>query len=123
MPELRRISARVTVRKGTSTQWELTNPVLLDGEVAYITNTRMLKVGDGVTAFKQLPLFEGAAGGGLHSPWSHDGTVFPADTVKTGENALYHSQRQINKWQQCAVQDYKDGYSEVTATCESDGTI
>jgi hypothetical protein len=121
MPELRRISARVTVRKGTSTQWELTNPVLLDGEIAYITNTRMLKIGDGTTPFKELPLFEGA-GSGVKSQWVHDGNVFP-DAVKTGEDALYHSQKQINKWNACAEQDFEDGYNGTAVSCVSDGSL
>jgi len=122
MPELRRISARLTVRKGTRTQWQLTNSTLLDGEPGWETDTRMLKIGDGVLPWNQLPYYE-TAGGGVNSPFIHDGDVFPAEVVTTPKEAMEFSQKQINRWQQCAVQDFKDGYSELAATCTSDGTL
>jgi len=122
MPELRRISARLTVRKGTGTQWQISNPILLDGEMGYASDTRMLKIGDGETKWNALPFYE-TGGGGVNSPFIHDGDVFPAEVVTTPKEAMEFSQKQINRWQKCAVQDYKDGYLEVTATCEGDGTI
>ena len=75
MPELRRISARLTVRKGNRTQWELTNPVLLDGELGYSSDTRVLKIGDGKTEWNALPFYE-TQGGGVNSAYIHAGDVF-----------------------------------------------
>ena len=121
MPELRRISARVTVRKGTSTQWELTNPVLLEGELGWESNTRMLKVGDGTTPWKELKVFE-TSGGGVNSAMVHDGTVFPS-SVTTPLEAIEHTQRKVNVWEACAMQDFADGYDDVDATCQNEGTL
>ena len=52
------IKARLEVRSGTLAQWTAANPVLLEGEVGYETDTRRLRVGDGVTAFLSLHFLE-----------------------------------------------------------------
>lgn len=46
-------------RKGKSTEWESVNPVLREGEPAYATDIRKHKIGDGVTAWNDLPYAEG----------------------------------------------------------------
>ncbi len=46
---------RFQVRRGTADAWEAANSVLLAGEVALDTTHRKLKVGDGTTAWKDLP--------------------------------------------------------------------
>ena len=58
MPELRRVTARVTLRKGTTTQWKLTNPVLLDGELAWESDATRLKVGNGISTWNELDYYK-----------------------------------------------------------------
>lgn len=41
-------------RRGTSQQWDLANPVLLDGEFGVETDTRVVKVGDGANTWRDL---------------------------------------------------------------------
>lgn len=41
-------------RRGTATAWTSANPILLEGELAYETDTLNYKIGDGVTAWNSL---------------------------------------------------------------------
>lgn len=50
MPRITSIQAR----KGTSTEWSTQNPVLDNGELGYDTTNRILKLGDGSTAWNSL---------------------------------------------------------------------
>ena len=50
------ILARVQLRRGTLAQWTSANPVLLAGEAGYETDTGILRIGDGTTAFLSLPV-------------------------------------------------------------------
>lgn len=48
---------RIQFRRDTATNWAKYNPVLLEGEVGYITdNVNQYKIGDGVNAWNDLPL-------------------------------------------------------------------
>lgn len=49
------IPARLRIRQATSTQWASTNPILALGELAFETDTKRLRIGDGTTAFTSLP--------------------------------------------------------------------
>jgi hypothetical protein len=49
-------SELIAFRRGTAAQWAAANPVLAVGEPGYVTDTKMIKVGDGVTAFTALDL-------------------------------------------------------------------
>ena len=44
----------IQFRRGTSSQWVTANPVLLDGELGYVTDTKQIKVGDGSTPWNSL---------------------------------------------------------------------
>ena len=44
----------IQIRRGTSSSWDSTNPVLLSGEPAFETDTGVLKIGNGLTAYKSL---------------------------------------------------------------------
>lgn len=51
------IKAQMQQRRDTTAQWAAKNPVLLDGELGLVTdNPNSYKVGDGVTAWNDLPL-------------------------------------------------------------------
>jgi hypothetical protein len=45
------------VRRGTAAQWAAVNPVLSSGEPGFETDTKVLRIGDGVTAFLSLKRF------------------------------------------------------------------
>jgi hypothetical protein len=44
----------IQLRKGTSTEWSTTNPVLASGEPGYDVTNKSLKIGDGSTAWSSL---------------------------------------------------------------------
>jgi hypothetical protein len=46
---------RIQIRRDSSINWEINNPVLLQGELGLETNTDFLKVGDGQTEWNSLP--------------------------------------------------------------------
>ena len=51
------IQAQMQQRRDTAAQWAAKNPVLLDGELGVVTdNPNSYKMGDGVTAWNDLPL-------------------------------------------------------------------
>lgn len=57
---------RIQIRRDTSTNWTVNNPILLEGELGYETNTTYLKVGDGTTPWNDLPYWQGGlTGSGL----------------------------------------------------------
>lgn len=49
------MSVQIQLRRGTAAQWASANPVLADGEPAIETDTRVYKIGDGVTPWRDLP--------------------------------------------------------------------
>jgi hypothetical protein len=51
------IKARLLFRKGTAAQWATANPVLLNGEPAWETDTGYFRIGDGVTVYASLPVY------------------------------------------------------------------
>lgn len=72
-------------RRGLASVWASRNPVLRPGEIGVETNTNTFKVGDGSTAWNQLPYFVsgGGGGGGGAVAWStivEKPTTFPPAT-------------------------------------------
>lgn len=51
------MSYRFQIRRDVSGEWVRANPVLLDGEIGYETDTHRLKIGDGSTAWDDLAYF------------------------------------------------------------------
>lgn len=53
------INSRIQIKKDNSINWEVNNPVLLDGEIAIVkmTDSIKLKIGDGATNYIDLPFF------------------------------------------------------------------
>lgn len=49
------MGTRIQIRRDTSTNWQLNNPVLAIGEPGLETDTQIVKYGDGVTAWNSLP--------------------------------------------------------------------
>lgn len=53
MPEVQ-LNVKLITRNDTSSQWESINPTLLKGELGYDSDSKMLKIGDGTTAWNDL---------------------------------------------------------------------
>lgn len=49
------VSGRFQFQRGTKAQWEASDIVLLDGEIAIESDTTKMKAGDGKTLYKDLP--------------------------------------------------------------------
>lgn len=52
------------LRRAKSAHWTQQNPVLESGEPGYEKDTKMMKIGDGVTPWNDLQYFAGGGGGG-----------------------------------------------------------
>lgn len=48
------INGQTQIRHDTAQNWATRNPVLLVGELGYETDTHLLKIGDGTTAWNSL---------------------------------------------------------------------
>jgi hypothetical protein len=46
---------QIQLRRDTAANWTSVNPVLAAGEIGFETNTRLMKAGDGTTAWATLP--------------------------------------------------------------------
>lgn len=44
----------IKIRRGTSSQWLQSNPVLEEGEPGFETDTKKMKIGDGQTSWNEL---------------------------------------------------------------------
>lgn len=56
--------ARINLRRGTTTEWSDANPILAQGEPGLDTATRIMKIGDGVTAWANLGGFDSSGSSG-----------------------------------------------------------
>ena len=63
------IKTYIQVRRGLSSEWESINPVLRAGEPGLAIDTLVLKFGDGVRPWNELP-----------TPTSTEGTIIDAET-------------------------------------------
>lgn len=45
----------IQFRRGSMDQWNLVNPILADGEVGFASDSNLIRIGDGVTAWADLP--------------------------------------------------------------------
>ena len=59
------MSDEIKVRRATAAAWAAANPVLADGEIGLEKDTRLLRFGDGVTAWNDLPALSGGDSGSV----------------------------------------------------------
>ena len=52
----------IQIRRGTNSEWTTINPILAIGEIGYVTDTNLIKAGDGVSTWTILPYFTGIPG-------------------------------------------------------------
>jgi len=67
------VSTIIRFRRGLAAAWTATNPILVEGEVGYETDTFKIKIGNGTTAWNALPYnlgFSGWSGYSGTSGWS-----------------------------------------------------
>lgn len=113
---------RIQLRRDTSLKWSINNPILLDGEIGYETNTTYMKIGDGNTYWNDLPYWQGGlTGAGLtvkknsttiQSPtsnlnFSNDFTVIPGNNY-TATIGL------ANSFESTSINVFEDGVLGVT---------
>lgn len=60
MPDSKHLKARVETKIDTSVSWRQNNPTLLNGELGIESDTCMVKIGDGVTAWNDLDSYTNA---------------------------------------------------------------
>lgn len=48
------MATRMRQRRGTAAEWAADNPILADGEIGYERDTKIIKMGDGITAWNDL---------------------------------------------------------------------
>jgi hypothetical protein len=48
------MAQKIQIRRGTTSQWSTTNPILASGELGYDTDLKRMKIGNGVTAWNSL---------------------------------------------------------------------
>lgn len=51
------MGTRMLQRRGSAAEWTAANPVLGDGEIGWIKDSDLMKIGDGVTAWDDLDTF------------------------------------------------------------------
>ena len=56
------MASKIQIRRGTAAQWTAANPILIIGELGFETDTNLIKVGDGTTAWTSLGYFAGTPG-------------------------------------------------------------
>lgn len=58
------MATRMLQRRGTAAEWAAENPILASGEMGFETDTKIIKMGDGVTPWLDLSLPYVSTGGG-----------------------------------------------------------
>lgn len=65
---------RIQIRRDTSANWAINNPVLLLAEMGYVTDTNQAKFGDGITPWNDLDYFAPGGNAGPAGPTGPAGT-------------------------------------------------
>ena len=76
----------IKIRRDTTTNWESTNPILADGELGLDITVDQLKVGDGTTAWLDLPYM---TNGVTTGNWTFDGSTMQVDNNGDGTIRAY----------------------------------
>jgi hypothetical protein len=73
---------RIQIRRDTAEKWVINNPILLEGEIGYETDTTYIKIGDGTTYWNDLPYWNGGVtGAGLVVKEGSVTVLSPTNTI------------------------------------------
>lgn len=78
------MAVRIQFRRGTDTEWSTSNPILALGELGYESTNKIIKFGDGTTAWNTLPV---AAAGDITSVIAGTGLTYEVGTTGYGNAA------------------------------------
>ena len=85
-------SYRLAVRRDTAANWTSADPILAQGEFGYETDTGLLKIGDGVTAWTALGFYDPSAalgtGGSLVGDFKYTNSTTDATAGRIGFDSL-----------------------------------
>lgn len=65
------IKTTFQLRRGYEATWHKNNPILAQGEPGFVIDKNALKIGDGVTAWRDLEYIGGKEGGGVFNAKTH----------------------------------------------------
>ena len=98
----------IQIRRGTTVQWTTNDPVLLNGEPGYDTDTGELKFGDGVTAWTSLSAISGGGGGATNLNGLTDVTI---TTPSTNQVLSYNG----SQWVNGALPTHTHAWGDITS--------
>ena len=72
---------RIQIRRDTAANWAINNPVLLQAEMGYVTDTNQAKFGNGVDPWNDLEYFAPSGGTGAAGPTGPAGNIGPTGSA------------------------------------------
>ena len=107
MPQPNRfVTARLSFRKGTTSEWADNNPVLIPGEPAYDTSVNKFKIGDGLKNWTELPYVEST--GGPFAWENNEKSLFP-EFIQGQDDAINYNKFQHDTLVENAVDLFSAG--------------
>jgi hypothetical protein len=73
----------IQIRRDTDANWAAANPILADGEIAFLKTSKLAKIGNGVTPFNSLPYWV------LASAESGESNTASISTSSTGTGQIF----------------------------------
>lgn len=107
------ITTTFKLKRGLAAAWEKTNPVLAQGEPGFVLDKNLLKIGDGATAWNDLPYLAGAG---------TDYVIQEADETTPGIMKLYQTMgdNTDGAMSQKAISDELDDKFEIGVDLENE---
>ena len=82
------------LRRGYKAVWEKNNPILAQGEPGFVIDENKLKIGDGITAWKDLEYIGGSNGGIVNAKTHYEfPSIGSVDMIYKAED-----ERKIYQW-------------------------
>ena len=80
---------RIQIRRDAALKWSINNPILLDGEIGYETDTTYIKIGDGTTYWNDLSYWTGGVTGAGLITKKNGSTVLSPTNILNFSNDFY----------------------------------
>lgn len=100
------INTTFKLKRGTAARWIELNPILAQGEPGFAYDVNLLKIGDGITPWNDLPYINDSEKGVINAPTLSD---FPS----VGNNkAIYkaYKEKKLYQWNETSL-----SYEELTS--------